>query len=371
MNALFQPVSIGSILLKNRIVFAPTSVGRGERDLYRAVAAGGAGLIVLADLSVVPSMLGAPSLESMKDQEYLKAVIDDCHRYGCMVSAQLFHPEYDAEVMTALYHRNGASTPGEVRAKLAESTEHFCDELTTDRIEAITEAFAVAARNAKAIGFDMLQIHGDRLIGSFTSPAFNHRTDCYQDHFRFPVEVVRAVRGAALDMALDYKLTIRMEDGKLGKGGIAEQEAEYLVPLLEESGVDSFHVSLANHTAVSDTIPPAGHPGLTGEACFLPLARLVRQYSSKPVCAVGKIQRPETALAILNQGIDFIGMSRQLIADPCWPHKVESGRPETITYCLYCNRECVRSLQGGRSVGCSLHSGAQSERSNKTCISND
>ena len=371
MNTLFQPISIGGISLKNRIVFAPTSLGGGDEELYRAIAAGGAGLIVMADLSVVPSMLGAPSLDSMKYGDSFKSVIDDCHRHGCMVSAQLFHPEYDVEAMTSLYRSKGAGSPAEVRAKLSESTERYCDELTPSRIEAITEAFGTAARRAEAMGFDMVQIHGDRLIGSFTSPVFNHRTDGYRDHARFPADVVRAIRREVPDMALDYKLTIRMEEQKLGRGGIAESEVERLVPLLEEAGVDSFHVSLANHTDIQDTIPAASHLKLAGEACFLPLAQLVKSCSSKPVCAVGKIQRPETAVRILDQGMDLIGMSRQLIADPSWPQKVQSGCQEAIIYCLYCNRDCVQSLRGGQPAGCILRHKPQSERSHKTCISND
>ena len=59
MTHLFDPITIGNTTLKNRIVFAPSSFGPGGAEWwYEALAKGGCGMIVAADLSVVPLCLG-------------------------------------------------------------------------------------------------------------------------------------------------------------------------------------------------------------------------------------------------------------------------------------------------------------------------
>lgn len=359
MNRLFTPVTIRNTELKNRIVFAPTSLGRGEAEVCRQIAEGGCGLYVMADLSVIPSMMGAPSLDTDRFESWFRGIVDICHQHGCKISAQLFHPEYDAAAISLLYRaarEQGTVSPEEARKALQVSTETFCDELTEEKIEEIIGAFAAAAERARRFGFDMVQIHGDRLIGSFTSPIFNHRTDAYGDHIAFPAAVVKAVRQAVGDFPVDYKLTIRMEEEGLGRGGICQAEVEEFVRKLDESGVDSYHVALANHTDVKDTIPARNHEKLPGEGCFTALAQQVRQYTDRPVCTVGKLQHADRMEALLEDGIELIGMSRQLIADPAWPKKTEQGRQDEIRYCLYCNQKCLGALKSGAPVGCVLHS---------------
>lgn len=355
---MFTPLRIGGIELKNRIVFAPTSLGTSGAETYEKIAAGGAGLIVMADLSVVPSMLGAPGLDTDTHLDMFRQITESCHRFGCKVSAQLFHPEYDPVYVRELYRKARAGdgiTPQEVRRLLGENTREYCDSLTEPEIEQIIRAFADAAIRAQRSGFDMVQIHGDRLVGSFTSPLFNHRTDVYGNHAEFPGRIVRAVRETVPDMPLDYKLTVRMDEEKLGRGGITEAEVAEFVKKLDDSGADSYHVSLANHTDVADTIPLKHHPLLSGEGCFVHLARLVKQYTKRPVCTVGKLQTPGYVEEVLESGLDLAAMSRQLIADPEWVQKVESGRENEILFCRYCNQKCVGALQTGQPTGCILH----------------
>lgn len=356
MSRLFDPITIGNTTLKNRIIFAPSSFGPGGAEWYEALAKGGCGMIVAADLSVVPSMFGGIALDSDASAAPLRKAIETCHQYGCRISAQLFHPEYDVIKIRELYRLEGRTNPQKVRAELALSTKTFCGTVSPEHIQDILDAYEAAARRAAALGFDMIQIHGDRLTGSFTSPNFNHRTDEWGDWDRFALEAVRAVRRGAPELPLDYKLTIRTEEPAYGRGGISMAQVPEFVRSLEEASIDCFHVSLANHTVTEDTIPPASHPYFQGEACFSFLARLVKKYTGKPVCCVGKIQSPETAEALCEEGIELIGMCRQLIADPQWPEKVRTGHTGEITHCLYCNKKCVGALKTGQAVGCVLHS---------------
>lgn len=231
----------------------------------------------------------------------------------------------------------------EAHRKLAENMAGFADSLTLVQIGQIVRLFAQAAKNAEEIGLDMIQLHGDRLAGSFSSALFNHRADAYGERTRFCVEMVRAVREAVPGMPLDYKITVRTSDPALGRGGVLLGEVCGFVPALQKAGVDSFHVALANHSNIRDTIPARNHPHLQGEGCFLHLAREVKKYTAKPVCAVGKIQTPAFAKDVLAQGFALIGLSRQLIADPEWPEKVMQGRDADIRL-LYVLQQALRLL---------------------------
>ena len=104
----------------------------------------------------------------------------------------------------------------------------------------------------------MIQIHGDRMCGSFSSSIYNHRTDEYggtaENRARFAVEAVSAVREKLPDMPIDYKLAVRQENPHYGNAGVIEDELKVFVPMLEKAGVTSFHVTLANHSDLENTI---------------------------------------------------------------------------------------------------------------------
>ncbi len=143
----------------------------------------------------------------------------------------------------------------------------------------------------------MVQVHGDRMCGSFSSAVFNHRTDRYggspENRARFAVEAVSAIRRRLPDIPIDYKLAVRQEDPHYGNAGVPESELPVFVPLLEQAGVTSFHVTLANHGELSDTIPPRNHPEFGAEGCFLKFCDQVRALTQLPICGVGGLTDPD------------------------------------------------------------------------------
>ena len=126
--------------------------------------------------------------------------------------------------------------------------------MSKGKIQKIIAGFGKAAVLAKQAGFDMVQVHGDRMCGSFSSSIFNQRTDEYggsaENRARFAMEAVSAVRAAVPGMPIDYKLAVRQEKPHFGNAGVLEEELPVFVPLLEKAGVTSFHVTLANHSAL-------------------------------------------------------------------------------------------------------------------------
>lgn len=362
MSLLLQPIQIGPLTLRNRIVFPPMSTGYEERgaitprsrNFYATLARGGAALLVLGDVSIQPAISPVPALHDDRLIPGLQTLTEAVHAEGALISAQLFHQEYDAAEIMRLMQTEGRDVAFK---RLREDMQSFCNRITVEQIEQIQELFVAAARRAQAAGFDMIQIHGDRLIGMFCSPIINQRTDAYggspENRARFALEVTRKIHAAVPEMPLDYKLAIIRTDPPMGKGGPTLAEAQALAPQLVEAGVSAFHVALANHTALAETIPAAGTQPY---GCFVDLAAAIKQVVSVPVTAVGRIITPDFAEGILAAGqADLIAMGRQLLCDPDLPRKLATGRAEEIRYCIMCNRGCTDNLTRQKSVQCVLN----------------
>lgn len=357
---LTSPVSLGGVTLKNPIIFAPTSMGLPEAEFeekIRRIAAGGCGMIIIGDVGVRRSPFR--SLYSRKGFRAYRRLCGIAHENGCLICAQLH--QSDSYLPGMIRYIPGVLTKRitmeELRPLLNRQIGPYITGLSAKKAAAITASFGQAAVLAKAAGFDMVQVHGDRMCGSFSSAVFNHRTDCYGgnavNRARFAVEAVSAVRRSLPDYPIDYKLPVRQENPHYGNAGVPVEELPVFVPLLEQAGVTSFHVTLANHSELEDTIPPASHPYFGEEGCFLRYADMVCRLTSLPVCGVGGITSPAFAEEQLEKGrIDCIAMSRQLIADPDWPRKVKENRAETIRRCVRCNRDCLGGMKRHEGVHC-------------------
>lgn len=154
-------------------------------------------------------------------------------------------------------------------------------------------------------------------------------------------------------MPIDYKLAVRQDTPHYGNAGVILEELPTFIPLLEKAGVTSFHVTLANHGKLDDTIPPANHAYFSEEGCFLQFSDQVRKLTKLPICGVGGLTSPEFIEAQLKKGrIDCVAMSRQLIADPDWPEKAKNGQTNEIYRCIRCNRDCLGGMQRHEGVHC-------------------
>ena len=246
----------------------------------------------------------------------------------------------------------------ELRPLLNAEVAPYISKLSTRKIHKIINGFGEAAVLAVKAGFDMVQVHGDRMCGSFSSTVFNHRTDEYggsaENRARFAVEAVKAIRSHLPEIPIDYKLAVRQENPHYGNAGVVEEELAVFVPLLVQAGVTSFHVTLANHSALENTIPPANHPEFKETGCFLKFCDEVRRYTSVPLCGVGGLNDPDFVEQQLASGrIQCAAMCRQLLADPNWVNKLQSGNAAKIHRCVRCNKKCLGGLiahQGTRCV---------------------
>ena len=288
---IHTPVNYCGMQLKNRIIFAPTTMGMGEKawlEKLRQIAEGGCAMIIIGDVPVGEK--GFFTLYSKRGAGLYQRMTDLLHQYDCKVCAQLHQSDthfggmwkYLPAMLTGKIKRD------ELKELMNEGTGEYISSIPANEVRSITASFGAAAVQAKKLGFDMVQVHGDRMCGSFSSSLFNHRTDAYGgsavNRARFGVECVSAIREALPDLPIDYKMAVRQEDPHYGNAGVLVEELGTFVPMLEAAGVTSFHVTLADHSKLEDPIPPANHPYFSEQGCFLRYCDEVRKFTTLPVC---------------------------------------------------------------------------------------
>ena len=392
-SALLQPIQVGNLTLKNRIMFPPLTTGYEERDgsigerslaFYERLAKGGTAFVVIGD--VAPVMTASPTPKLCDDRQIptFKRLADTMHKYDCKVALQLFHPEYDVPAvgrlirMAQMAAKEGmeAKAKGDMAtfgAKMKESQEFgkqahgkiahdmkfFIQEVTPEQLAQIKGYIAEASRRAQEAGIDAIEVHGDRLLGSLCSRLMNFRTDayggCFENRVRYALEVVAAIREAAPNLMIEYKLPIitKNPDGSdRGKGGLHPEDAVEFAKLLEQAGVHMIQVAQANHTGnMADTIPPMG---TREDNWILSVTKAVKAAVSIPVATVGKVLTVENGEKILADGdADIIAYGRSLLCDPDIAIKAGTGEP--VRLCLNCNKGCVDAIQNRRYISCVLN----------------
>ena len=360
-NVILQPIEVGGQTFKNRIMFPPLTTGYekngmiSEQDMgfYTRLAKGGVGYIVMGDVAPINSFSPTPKLFDDSQIPAFKALADSVHAYGTKLGVQLFHPEYDVDVINSLFMQKKFD---EMRQRLHHDMMFFTDEVSEEMLMAIIDKMCACAVRAQKAGVDVIQIHGDRLNGCLCSTRMNHRTDKFggslENRVRFARMLTRAIRKAVPDMVIDYKLSIVTP--QRGKGGIDEADAVQFAQWLVEDGVDMLHVAQANHTGnMADTIPPMG---VQPYGFFVKIAGDIKKAVNVPVSAVGRIVDADMAARVIESGMaDMVAMGRPLLADPDWGTKIAAGKACDIRRCISCNKGCTDAIQNRQFLSCVLN----------------
>lgn len=361
---LFEPLTIGTVTLPNRIVMLPAgpslafdgSVSDRDLDYFEARARGGVGLVVLGGTTVhETSQLRSRPLREAYRREHVARfarVARTVHRHGTKIVGQLVHlgRETIGESDLPMW------APSAVRSPRTPQTPHA---MTSAEIEEVIEGFAESAGNLRDAGFDGVELHAAHgyLIAQFLSPAANHRDDHWggslTNRTRFALRVIEAIRarcGADFLVGARISAIEELEDGLDLPASVAIAER-----LATVGCVDYLSVAIGTRGAyVKDMAAPAG--------IAVPLARAVRQATGLPVVASQRITHPTLAERVLEAGdADLIGMARALIADPMWPTWARDGRPERITPCVGLAQDC-RRYNGDGGVSCAHNPTAGRER---------
>ncbi len=242
MTDLFDPITIGELELRNRVIMAPLTrcradAGRVPSDLaveyYRQRA--GAGMIITEATSVTPMGVGYPNTPGIWSDEQVegwKKVTAAVHAEGGTILLQLWHvgrisdPIYlDGQLPVAPSAIKPAGSVSLVRPKKEFETPRA---LETDEIPAVVEAYRIGAMNAQLAGFDGVEIHGANgyLLDQFLQSGSNRREDQYggslENRARLMLEVTDAVLSVWPAGRVGMHLAPRADAHDMGDDNLAE-----------------------------------------------------------------------------------------------------------------------------------------------------
>ena len=213
-SPVLEPVTIGDLTLKNRIVMAPLTRSRSPHDAVPPDFAGtyyaqraGAGLIVSEATNISPQAVGyafTPGIWSDAQVESWSRVVRTVHANEGRIVLQLWHTgrisHPDLQPDHGLPVAPSAITPVGMAYTQEGMKPHVTPRaLETDEIPGIVDDYRRAAENAKRAGFDGVEVHSanNYLLEQFIRDSTNKRADRYggsvENRLRFPLEVVRAV----------------------------------------------------------------------------------------------------------------------------------------------------------------------------------
>ncbi len=367
MHALFEPVRIGGLEARNRVMRSATWLGladdRGRAtddlvDRYAALGRGGAGIVVTGYTAVdpagrqMPRMLGAWADDQVAGLARVARVLAET---GATAGVQLVH----AGGQTKAAWIGGASPVAPSFIDHPQFPE-LPRELSAGEVGRVAAAFGRAAARVREAGFGFVQIHAAHgyLVNQFLSPATNQRADRYggdlRGRFRFLQEVLAAVAAAA---GPDFPVAVKLNGSDFVPGGFETGEAVRVAGWLAARGVAFVEVS--GGTPASGRQGPVRvgvEPG-AGEAYFRDLARAVKREAGCPVAVVGGLRSPAVLEELLLLGeADLVSLARPLIREPDLPARWERGdlRPAA---CVSCNG-CFGPGRAGRGVRCVRLDGA-------------
>lgn len=361
--SLFEPIQIGNMQVKNRIVMAPMTTDYGNDDqtpserlmaYLEARAKGGVGLITMEVCTVDVAHRYLQRSLTLGDDSFIdshKPLIERVHAHGAKIQPQITHP--GPESIISFFSATQAVGPSPVVSPVWGTA---CRELALEEIPAIIEQYAQAARRAQAAGYDGIELHAAHsyhLIGSFLSPFRNKRRDSYAGHkfqtrSRLLLEVVAAMRAI---VSKDFPITVRLAGYERVPGGRELDDTQRLAPMLVEAGASAFHISGGGTDKLVSQIVASSAAGYGFNTV---LAESVRRVVNVPVMVVGRIQTPEQAENIIkNQQADMVVMGRPMLADPDWAMKAQNGAAENIRRCISCEN-CIDSMNRG-TLACAIN----------------
>jgi 2,4-dienoyl-CoA reductase-like NADH-dependent reductase (Old Yellow Enzyme family) len=333
MAALFTPLQIGAITLKNRIVVSPMceySSENGFANNWHLVhlgsrAVGGAGLIITEAAAVSPEGRISPSDLGIWDNAHvtnLRNITQFIQEQGCAAGIQLAHAGRKSST-TVPWEGSKLVSPEEGGWKeiYAPSaipfSEHYAMPiaLTVEGIHKVVADFKAAAKRSLEAGFQVIEIHAAHgyLIHEFLSPLSNQRTDEYGGSFENRIKVLLLIIAAIREVwPADHPLFVRISATDWAEGGWNLEESTQLATTLKGKGVDLVDCSsggLAAHQKIT-----------VGPLYQTPFAEHIRKEAGIKTGAVGLITTATEAETIISEGkADLVIMAREMLRDPYFP----------------------------------------------------
>lgn len=378
---LLEPAMIGPVKTRNRIIktangtsFMDPDQTCGDRMIafYERLARGGVGFLVVESCGV-EYPLGIQHVHYRADGSYqgvqlhldddkyipgFRKLTDACHKHGCPVSIQFQHsgPWNPTGLLPKdMKIRDIKCASAMTQQELPGPDFLPCREMTRDELEKQIDFWASAAERAYRAGFDACEInHGTCHQGNtFLSRIWNKRTDEYgaqnfENRTRFLRRCIEeskrrcgpnfAVHTLFNIVEYGHPLATTIEEGAEMAKLVAEV-ADGINCRAERYG---HRGGLLQPDRILFPEPPDELPaGLDwsrkGKGATVPLVQAVKAKGVKiPVWTACRLDQDNGEEYLQKGSLDFVGMTRRLIADPDLPNKVREGRVEDIRWCNGC-----------------------------------
>jgi len=383
-DRLREPLSLGGLNLKNRLVALPLFTGyahpsgrvsRLQIDHYARLARSGPAMVVVGNVAV--SEEGAASRHNLRlDRDDLISGLAELagaiKEAGALACLQLNHagrlamtrqpllpspykalkPAFEAASLEAMmnafpFERRFGMTR-RLMAQLASSQQG----MSPRKIQEVISQFGLAAARAAEAGFDLVELHGATgyLLTQFLSAYTNQNREGFGGSFTaratFPLAVLAEVqRRLPPGFPVGFRILLR----EWVPEGIDLEEAIKWARLLDRQGIA--YLSATAGTYNSLFLPRVRRLTIRPGYLRQDTATLKKQVRA-PVIISGRVLNPDLALEILQAGeADLIGLARSVLADPGWIGKI--GRQEKVRACLDCYG-CLKRVALDRGLACVL-----------------
>ena len=402
LEPLFTPWKIGNCEIKNRIVL--TSMGgtdlfgwmeknhfdKDGAKFIMEIAKNNVGLILPGCQPVYNPMFGQWLYKNKKMYDDLKKWMPEFHKTGAKLFVQLtagFGRSFTISSMMETLFTNPVlkvlSKPfmdlDMITASASPSPNRWSDKvpsraLTKEEIKKFVDAFAKSVKMLKDAGVDGVEVHAVHegyLLDQFTLKYVNKRTDEYggsfENRYRFPVEVVQAIKKACGDdfpVSLRYSVISKTKGFRQGaipgedyvEVGRDMEESEKAAKYLQDAGYDCLNCDNGTYDAWYWAHPPVYMP----ENCNLADVEHIKNFIDIPVICAGRLDPRVAADSIKEGKLDGAGFARPFLADQAWVTKMMNDQEEDIRPCILCHNGCFnmchyKGVPNDQELSDSLH----------------
>ena len=356
----FSPLDLGFTRLKNRILMGSMHTGLEDIEggfermaaFFAERARGGVGMIITGGIAPNHEAGGGGKLSTPEEAAQHSIVTKAVHAAApdVKIVMQILHAGPLAGTAACV-------APSAIRSRIGRFVPN---ELDADGIEKQLNDFANCAAQAKAAGYDGVEIIGSAgyLLSTFLVEKTNTRTDewggSFENRMRFPVEVIRRTREG---VGNDFILIFRIPAMDMLEGGMSGEEVIQLAQAVEAAGATIISTHFTWHEAQVPTIAT-----MVPRAAFAEVTGRIRKYVRVPMITSNRINMPDVAEQVLGAGhADLVSMARPMLADADLVNKAFEGREDEINTCIACNQACLDHTFTGKLTSCLVNPRACNE----------
>ncbi len=334
MPSLFDPITLGAVDAPNRILMAPLTRGRSDKDAVPSdlmidyyTQRASAGLIISEATGISREGLGwpfAPGLWTQAQVDAWKPVTESVHAAGGRIIAQLWHmgrQVHSSVIGGQPVSSSATKTEGQAHTFEGKKDFEVARPLELNEIPRLLEDYELATKNALAAGFDGVQIHAANgyLIDQFLRDNANSRTDEYGGSIENRIRLLREVAERVISVAGADRTSVRLSPNGDSQG-------------VDDSNPEPLFTAAAK--ALSDLgiafleLREPGPDGTFGKTDVPKLSPAIRKVFKGVLVVNSDYDTLEKAQAELDTGIaDAISFGRTFIANPDLPERLRTGAP--------------------------------------------